>query len=596
MYYQYFGLTEAPFSIAVNPRYLFMSTRHRDALAHLLYGVGAGGGFILLTGEVGTGKTTINRCLLEQLPTDTDVAIILNPALNALELLASVCDELDIEYDHQTYTLKTLTDKLHSFLLDNHARGRKTVLLIDEAQHLDFDVLEQIRLLTNLETNSEKLLQIILIGQPELAQMLARPELRQLNQRITARYNLDPLNLDETSAYIQHRLQVAGMSPERVLFTPAVVRGIYKATRGIPRVINVLCDRMLLGAYGRNASRVDHDMLQLAIREVLGEQAASPPPWRWLALAAMVLLLVWAAGWLLGKYSGMLPVDAVPVGTVATEPVAVEPVAQDTPAVDAASTGTGVTPAATDEPPGAANDTSGEDAVLAEASPVVSAATVSPEQAPAPQTIDIASAMQPSGKTLARLWALNSDQPAPEFPCLDGLQYGLACTEGEVWTWDELAAFNRPLSLETITPERFSAEALLLGIEGARAWVWTEAGVAQVSLAELAPYWTGRYRFLWHPPPGFIKPLAVGDDSPVVAAVAQLFAQLDKQPQPLSGTRFNRALEQRVRMFQKQHALIDDGLVGVQTLLKLNEQLGVDVTAQQARMQLQQSSTQRSTE
>ncbi|MBK6510506.1 MAG: AAA family ATPase [Haliea sp.] len=596
MYYQYFGLTEAPFSIAVNPRYLFMSTRHRDALAHLLYGVGAGGGFILLTGEVGTGKTTINRCLLEQLPTDTDVAIILNPALNALELLASVCDELDIEYDHQTYTLKTLTDKLHSFLLDNHARGRKTVLLIDEAQHLDFDVLEQIRLLTNLETNSEKLLQIILIGQPELAQMLARPELRQLNQRITARYNLDPLNLDETSAYIQHRLQVAGMSPERVLFTPAVVRGIYKATRGIPRVINVLCDRMLLGAYGRNASRVDHDMLQLAIREVLGEQAASPPPWRWLALAAMVLLLVWAAGWLLGKYSGMLPVDAVPVGTVATEPVAVEPVAQDTPAVDAASTGTGVTPAATDEPPGSANDTSGEDTVLAEASPVVSAATVSREQAPAPQTIDIASAMQPSGNTLARLWALNSDQPAPEFPCLDGLQYGLACTEGEVWTWDELAAFNRPLSLETITPERFSAEALLLGIEGARAWVWTEAGVAQVSLAELAPYWTGRYRFLWHPPPGFIKPLAVGDDSPVVAAVAQLFAQLDKQPQPLSGTRFNRALEQRVRMFQKQHALIDDGLVGVQTLLKLNEQLGVDVTAQQARMQLQQSSTQRSTE
>ncbi len=595
MYYQYFGLTEAPFSIAVNPRYLFMSTRHRDALAHLLYGVGAGGGFILLTGEVGTGKTTINRCLLEQLPTDTDVAIILNPALNALELLASVCDELGIEYDHQTYTLKTLTDKLHSFLLDNHARGRKTVLLIDEAQHLDFDVLEQIRLLTNLETNSEKLLQIILIGQPELAQMLARPELRQLNQRITARYNLDPLNLDETSAYIQHRLQVAGMSPERVIFAPAVVRGIYKATRGIPRVINVLCDRMLLGAYGRNASRVDHDMLQLAIREVLGEQAASPPPWRWLALAAMVLLLVWAAAWLLGKYSGMLPVDVVPVGTVATEPVAVEPVAQDTPAVDAASAGAAVTPAAA-EPPEAANGTPGEDTVLAEASLVVSAATMSPEQAPAPQTIDIASAMQPSGNTLARLWALNSDQPAPEFPCLDGLQYGLACTEGEVWTWDELAAFNRPLSLETITPERFSAEALLLGIEGARAWVWTEAGVAQVSLAELAPYWTGRYRFLWHPPPGFIKPLAVGDDSPVVAAVAQLFAQLDKQPQPLSGTRFNRALEQRVRMFQKQHALIDDGMVGVQTLLKLNEQLGVDVTAQQARMQLQQSSTQRSTE
>ena len=175
MYYQYFGLNEAPFSIAVNPRYLFMSARHRDALAHLLYGVGAGGGFILLTGEVGTGKTTINRCLLEQLPQNTDVAIILNPALNAIELLASVCDELDIENDPEKHTLKTLTDKLHRYLLDNHARGRKTVLLIDEAQHLDFDVLEQIRLLTNLETNTEKLLQIILVGQPELQQLLAKP-------------------------------------------------------------------------------------------------------------------------------------------------------------------------------------------------------------------------------------------------------------------------------------------------------------------------------------------------------------------------------------------------------------------------------------
>jgi general secretion pathway protein A len=234
-----------------------MSARHRDALAHLLYGVGAGGGFILLTGEVGTGKTTLNRCLLEQLPHDTDIAIILNPALNAMELLATACDELGISYDTDNHTLKTLTDKLHSYLLENHARGRKTVLLIDEAQHLDFEVLEQIRLLTNLETHSEKLLQIILIGQPELSQMLAQPQLRQLNQRITARYNLEPLNQEETGAYIHHRLQVAGMPADRVIFPPRVVRGIYRRTRGIPRLINVLCDRILLGAYGRNKSRAD---------------------------------------------------------------------------------------------------------------------------------------------------------------------------------------------------------------------------------------------------------------------------------------------------------------------------------------------------
>ncbi|MCB1703777.1 MAG: AAA family ATPase [Halioglobus sp.] len=574
MYYQYFGLTEAPFSIAVNPRYLFMSARHRDALAHLLYGVGTGGGFILLTGEVGTGKTTINRCLLEQLPSDTDVAIILNPALNAIELLGSVCDELGIDYDHDNHTLKTLTDKLHSFLLENHARGRKTVLLIDEAQHLDFDVLEQIRLLTNLETDNEKLLQIILIGQPELAQMLARPELRQLNQRITARYNLDPLNFDETNAYIQHRLQVAGMSPERVVFSPAVVRGIYKATRGIPRVINVLCDRMLLGAYGRNAGHVDHDMLRLAVKEVLGEQQAEPNPWRWLVLALLVALLVWAGGWLLGKYTAAPDVepavaarDSAPAALTVAEPgsspaAAIAEAAAEQPVVDASGSAG----------PGAAE------------APV---AATAPVEAASPATISIADAMQPPGDALALLWALNSDLPAPPYPCSESTQLGLACLEGELWTWDELAAFDRPVSLETITPERFSAEVLLIDIEGPRATVLTAAGLAQVNLADLAPHWTGRYRLLWHPPENFGRPLVVGDDSAVVASVAQLFAQLDNQPQPLAGRRFNRALEQRVRLFQQQNGLIDDGVVGVQTLLTLNEQLGVDVTAEQALRQLQ---------
>ena len=214
MYYQYFGLSEAPFSIAVDPRYLFMSHRHRDALAHLLYGVGAGGGFIVLTGEVGTGKTTLNRALLAQLPDTADVAIVLNPALDAAELLATVCDELAIPYERaDAGSLKALTDCLHRFLLDNHARGRKTVLLIDEAQHLSVEVLEQIRLLTNLETDSKKLLHIILTGQPELSAMLARPELRQLNQRITARYDLAPLTRTETGSYIRHRLQIAGLGP-----------------------------------------------------------------------------------------------------------------------------------------------------------------------------------------------------------------------------------------------------------------------------------------------------------------------------------------------------------------------------------------------
>jgi general secretion pathway protein A len=576
MYYQYFGLNEAPFSIAVNPRYLFMSPRHRDALAHLLYGVGAGDGFILLTGEVGTGKTTINRCLLEQIPSDTDVAIILNPALNAIELLASVCDELGVDYDHLQHTLKSLTDQLHNFLLENHARGRKTVLLIDEAQHLDFDVLEQIRLLTNLETNSEKLLQIILIGQPELAQMLVLPELRQLNQRITARYNLGPLNLDETGAYIQHRLQVAGMNPERVIFAPSVVQGIHKVTRGIPRVINVLCDRLLLGAYGRNKSRVDHDMLKLAAQEVLGEPYAFRPTWRWLLVAAAVGLLVWGGGWLLGNYSaapaaGSAPIEGQePAAAVASEPLV------------AAAT----SPIATRE---------AETPELIASAPVQESASVAPVvNALQPEVAEVLSVMLSPREVLAELWVMHSLEPVPEAPCSMEVQSGLACFEGEALIWDELVAIDRPLALETITPENVSTEVLLLGIAGSNAWVLAVEGVTQVKLAELAPYWSGRYRFLWRVPDGFETSLMLGQESDAVAEVARWFARMDGQAEPLAGRRFNRALQQRVRLFQQEQSLVGDGVVGVQTLLKLNGQPGMHVTAAQARLWLQDATSKRS--
>jgi len=553
MYHQYFGLVEAPFSIAVNPRYLFMSPRHRDALAHLLYGVGAGGGFILLTGEVGTGKTTINRCLLEQLPDDTDIAIILNPALNAMELLATVCDELGIAYDGEKHTLKTLTDSLHRYLLENHRRGRKTVLLIDEAQHLDFDVLEQIRLLTNLETNSEKLLQIILIGQPELAQMLGR-------QRITARYNLEPLSLEETGAYIRHRLQVAGMNPGQEVFPPAVIRGIHRYTRGIPRLINVLCDRMMLGAYGRNLGRTDTGMLRTAAAEVMGEEAAVAVDepgrfWPWAAVAALLVAL--AAGWWwqnrqVPPPSVVQPDAAVREAAVAAAPIAETPAAEVVQEQPAEIAATVLKPADT-----------GPDA------PVTSA--------PAPQWL-----LAPQD-AWSRLWSLYSPAPVPALPCSGRLQDGLACVEGTAQTWDELSALDRPLLLDMITPERFAAGSVFLGSNGRTAWFAGNDGVLEVQLAELGPAWTGRYSLLWHPPPGFVRPLGIGDNTPAVAQVAALFARLDGQPQALAGTLFNPALETRVRLFQRKYALDDDGVVGLQTLLKLNEALGIDPTAAAAR-------------
>ena len=291
MYYHHFGLTEAPFSIAVDPRYLFMSARHQDALAHLIYGVTTGGGFVLLTGEVGTGKTTVNRSVMARLPETTDVALVLNPALNAEQLLAAVCDELGIACQKDEQNLKSLTDKLHRFLLDNHARGRNTVLLIDEAQHLQLEVLEQIRLLTNLETDNRKLLQIILVGQPELQTLLGRRELRQLSQRITARYQLKPLSPEETAAYIQHRLKVAGLNEGPPLFPPRVMREIHRLSGGIPRLINLLCDRALLGSYGQNKKQVDRAMVRQAASEVLGEERGQQrAPWRWPLLASTLLL------------------------------------------------------------------------------------------------------------------------------------------------------------------------------------------------------------------------------------------------------------------------------------------------------------------
>ncbi len=297
MYTQYFGLTEKPFSIAPDPHFLYLSELHREALAHLLYGIERGGCLVLLTGEVGTGKTTVSRCLVEQLPEATDIALILNPKLTVFELLTTICEELGIAGIEAQGSVKHPIDALNRHLLNNHAKGRNTVLIIDEAQDLDPDILEQLRLLTNLETDKEKLLKIILIGQPELRETLNRPGLTQINQRITSRYHLLPLQEQDVFAYITHRCKIAGTG-RASLFSDKAVKRIHKLSQGIPRLINLLCDRALLGAYVEGKDQVDRDIVDRAGREVLdpsrtmaARRSAFFPPLRFPAVLAASLIL-----------------------------------------------------------------------------------------------------------------------------------------------------------------------------------------------------------------------------------------------------------------------------------------------------------------
>ncbi len=289
MYLPFFGLAEKPFSITPDPRYLFLSGRHAEALAHLVYGIDEAGGFIQLTGEVGTGKTTIIRSLRARQHDKASIALILNPRMAAAEFMLTLCEELGIGVpDSAENSVKELIDILNRYLLKAHAEGRRVVLVVDEAQTLAPELLEQVRLLTNLETETQKLLQIILIGQPELRDMLARNDLRQLAQRITGRYHLDPLSRDEAVAYIKHRLRVAGATTD--LFSNGALRELFRVSGGVPRLLNIIADRALLGAYSEDRHLVNAALVRRAAGEVSGQRVL--PIWLpWgLGLASVALL------------------------------------------------------------------------------------------------------------------------------------------------------------------------------------------------------------------------------------------------------------------------------------------------------------------
>ena len=553
MYLEHFNLTERPFSITPDPRFLYMSARHREALAHLLYGLGDGGGFVQLTGEVGTGKTTICRCLLEQIPENVDLAVVLNPKVTSIELIATVCDELGIGYDADNESIKSLTDVLNRYLLDAYARGRHTVLIIDEAQNLSADVLEQVRLLTNLETATQKLLQIILIGQPELRSLLAREDMRQLAQRVTARYHLEPISREETSAYIRHRLQICGSS--QTVFNKRAVDKIQHLSGGIPRLINVLCDRSMLGAFVEGRAQVDARVVKKAASEVLAEdndekENRSRLPLL-LGLLSILLILGLAAGYQSWKRSEVAVVAEVTAGGAADMPASV-------PASD--DTGTAVTAMDSQqavEEPAEAVDTEPEHQSLA---------TLLTEAD--------SSYFRSAWTELFALWSVVlPESVTPDF-CDYARQYGLLCLE-EQGNWTTLRQFDRPAILTLVAANGERVAVLLQHLDDSVAEIIIGDELYRLTPDQVEQNWYGEFTLLLQSPPGGRLFLKAGDRDPVVSWIrSQLeVAQgvIIPAEDPLN---FDYALKREILTFQRDHGLSADGIVGKYTMIHLNTASG----------------------
>jgi general secretion pathway protein A len=538
MYTSFFGLNEKPFTITPDPRYLFMSERHGEGLAHLLYGVTESGGFIQLTGEIGTGKTTLVRTLLGQIPAEVDIALILNPQLTAVEFLTAICEELGISLPEDKDSAKALVDALNQHLLDAHARGRRTILLIDEAQNLADDVLEQLRLLTNLETAKQKLLQIILIAQPELREKLSQHNLRQLSQRVTGRYHLEPLSREEADKYIDHRLRVAGALTE--IFDTRARREVFRLSGGVPRVMNVICDRALLGAYSRETRIVSKRLVRRAANEVSGQPL--PPAFMKFVVpvvSVIGLMVLGAAMWAMINRDSPVPDEAISV------PLPVDP-------------------------------------------PVIESATIEDSQ---PHPVNAERALE------ARLTKLEAksgaDSGIPTLLSLWGIDYtaaaGPACAQAEVQgfscyfqrgSWNGIRQLDRPVVLTLTDSQGNTHQPVLISLDN---------NVAELSIAgermsfpvdEVADLWFGQFMLIWRPPGGRPVAISPGTQNDNVRWLRQSLAALDTNYQPADANSdfFDDGLQQQLMAFQRQHRLEADGLAGQKTQIIINSLLALDGT------------------
>jgi general secretion pathway protein A len=535
MYLSFFGLNEKPFAITPDPRYLYLSERHAEALAHLLYGINEAGGFVQLTGEVGTGKTTTIRSLLAQTPKNAEVALILNPRMTPPEFLLTICEELGIGVpDGAENSLKDLVDILNDYLLKAHAGGRRVVLVVDEAQNLAPAVLEQVRLLTNLETNTQKLLQIILIGQPELRELLGRVELRQLAQRITGRYHLDPLSSDETAAYVRHRLRVAGATTD--IFTAPALGEIFRLSGGVPRVINVIADRALLGAYTQDRHRVAGSLVRNAAAEVFGRRFAPAwLPWAGAVAGGLALIAV-----------GVLVWQFVPLGVASSEAAAKVP--------------------ATDVPATVATATKDE----AAASMHLASLTQQPaESLNALLTQHKAeTAPDEAFDTLFKIWSIRYEAGSDD-PCTQATRQGLECLT-QRGSFGQLRQFNRPAILMINDASGAPHQVVLTGLSDERASIALGSEKHDISIAELARYWFGDFVMLWRPGTPKVKPLSVGMQGDEVRWLRQSLARANgATPDAKASDVFDSDLSRAVMDFQRRNQLAVDGIAGVQTQIVL---------------------------
>jgi len=548
MYAEYFGLTEPGFSITPDPQYLFLSTQHREALAHLLYGAEGAGGFVQLTGEVGTGKTTVCRAFLQQLPGHVDIALILNPALTVSELLRAVCTEFGVKVSESVQSVQELVGRLNEYLLEAHAEGRRPILLIDEAQSLSAEVLEQVRLLTNLETEKHKLLQIFLIGQPELRELLRQPHMRQVAQRVTARYHLEPLRAGETQDYIEHRLAIAGA--QRALFLPAAMRRVHRLTKGVPRLINILCDRSLLGAYATGRRIVTPGIVSRAYRELQGERAPKHGPIaKGLGITGLIAVMLATAWWMPGR-------EELFGSMKGHRDAAVEP-----PVVQESSVGEQEEPQAVAE--------------LPRSEPI----DASPPELPGSEPIDegrpelsLADLSWERDEAVIRLFEAWGGKPTEELrsdPCaVVEKQSGLACHASD-GGWEALRRYNLPAVL-SIGEEGRSRFLVLVALGPRTAVAIGPHGEASVPVDLLETRWAGEFLILWKLAPDGERLIRWRSSPATVEWLrTQVERALGEEPTEGSGS-YDAALLALVARFQESRGLAPDGIAGPETLIQLH--------------------------